>query len=196
MSGTANRKGVRAAAAVIAVAAALGASACSSSDGGQGDAARATQTGTAQTGTAQTGTAQTGTTQPEPQQSGGATGQPAPGSGATATVTSVVLNGDPQAIDFPDVRCDHEHDEGFPQIDFEAQDRAADRELQVEIVLSDPPKLDDFELEQGRDEWQATDADRAGAQITVDGANYRVSSAVTQDDTKEAGRMEVEFTCP
>ncbi|WP_182347026.1 lipoprotein LpqH [Tomitella gaofuii] len=186
MSGTANRKGVRAAAAVIAVAAALGASACSSSDDGQGDAARTAQTGTAQTGTAQTGTAQTG----------GATGQPAPGAGASATVTSVVLNGAPQDAGFPDVRCDHEHDEGFPQIDLEAQDRAADRELQVEIVLSDPPKLDDFELEQGRDEWQATDADRAGAQITVDGSHYRVSSAVTQDDTKEPGRMEVEFTCP
>ncbi|QDQ96140.1 lipoprotein LpqH [Tomitella fengzijianii] len=188
MSGTTSRRGVRAAAAVVSVAAILGASACSSSGDGQDDAAS-----TAPPGAAPAETAEPGAAQPVPQQ----TGKTAPAqSGMGATVKSVVLNGAPQDTGFPDVRCDHEHDEGFPQIELEAQDRAANRELQVEIVLSDPPRLDDFELEQGRDEWQATDADRTGAEITVDGANYRVSSAVTQDDTEAAGRMEVEFTCP
>ncbi len=181
--------GIRSAAVLSAGVIALGAAACSSSEDGAAQA-----TGRA-AGTA--ATAPAATQQPTQQggQTGGApAGQPQQGSSGTA-LHSLVLNGEDQSTQFPDIRCDHERDEGFPQIELEAKDRQADRQLQVEIVMSDPPKLDDFELEQGADEWQASDGDRAGAQITVDGQKYHVSGPVTQDDTGAAGTMDVEFTC-
>lgn len=180
--------GARTAAVLAAAAVALAAAGCSSGD----DAASPPET--APTGTAQQGTAQQGTAQADAGQASPAPATPPPG--GAAAVHALTLNGQPLGTGFPDVRCEHERDEGHPQIELEAQDRAAGTELQVEIVLSDPPQLDDFQWEQGGDEWEATDADRAAATITVDGTRYSVAGPVTHDDTGEAGRLEAEFTCP
>lgn len=187
MSGTAVRTGARSAAVLSAGVIVLGAAACSSSDDGAAQA-------TGQATSPPAATQQQPTQQQGGQPGGAPAGQPQQDSSGTA-LHALVLNGADQSTDFPDIRCEHEHDEGFPQIELEAKDRQADRQLQVEIVMSDPPKLDDFELEQGDDEWQASDRDRAGAQITVDGQKYHVSGPVTQDDTGAAGTMDVEFTC-
>src|SRR5699024_5672641 len=102
---------------------------------------------------------------------------------------------DDQSTDFPDTRCEWERDNGHPQLEFEAQNDSAGTQLQVEIVMSDPPRLDDFEFETQHNEWEASDADAAQATITSDGGTYRVDSSVTDEDDQPA-RMAAAFTCP
>lgn len=160
----------------------LAASACSS-DGG-------TVAGGAG-GTATTATA-SATAPPE---TSSVAAPPATGSHGGASAPKIVLDGNERHFDFDRIQCEWGTDEGHPQLEYEAQSGADNAELEVEIVMSDPPTLDDFELELSEDEWEATDADRTQAQITVDGDDYRVVSPVTNDAETQTVKMDVSFAC-
>src|SRR5699024_5558732 len=128
------------------------------------------------------------------------TGSPGPAVPATtgqsrASAPRIVLDGDERHFDFDQIQCDWGTDDGYPQLEYEAESHSEDAELEVEIVMSDPPTIDDFELEFANEEWEASDADRADAQITVDGDEYHVVSPVTSDDETQTVEMDVSFTC-
>jgi hypothetical protein len=119
----------------------------------------------------------------------------AAGSAASAAPPEVTLDGQRVDAEFQPARCEWGTDEGHRQLEYDAGSGNAGGDLEVEIVMSDPPKLDDFALETGSVDWEATSADRQNAQITVDGDNYRVSSPVTEDDGTRTATLEASFTC-
>ncbi|MFD4366627.1 hypothetical protein [Rhodococcus sp. NPDC058521] len=63
--------------------------------------------------------------------------------------------------------------------------------------MSDPPRLDDFSLEAGGVEWEASSEDRSSARIEVNGDSYHVVSVVAvDDDPARTNELDVTFTCP
>lgn len=175
---------MRAGGALAATLLAAGLAACGSSDSG-GTSVEVTTGNAAQGTSAETAPS---TESAPPADSGG-------GDAGPARLQSLTVNGEDQSTDFPDTRCEWETDNGHPQLEFQAQNDAADTELEVEIVMSDPPRLDDFEFETPQNEWEASDADAAQATITSDGGTYRVDSPVT-DDNDQSASMTAAFTCP
>lgn len=163
---------------------AFGAVACSSSDD---SATPATTAPGGQAGAAGSDTA-------EPGAASSSTASSSNGS-ETGSAPTVTLDGEPVAAEFQPTRCKWETDEGHPQLEFDAGSDSTGGDLEVEIVMSDPPKLDDFALETGGVEWEATRADRKDAQITVAGDDYHVVSTVTEDDGTCTARLEAAFAC-
>src|SRR5699024_1086036 len=105
----------------------LGAAACSS-DG---------------SATAPSDTAAAGQHGPAPEN----TGSPGPAVPATtgqsrASAPRIVLDGDERHFDFDQIQCDWGTDDGYPQLEYEAESHSEDAELEVEIVMSDPPTID------------------------------------------------------
>ncbi|MFD4365878.1 lipoprotein LpqH [Rhodococcus sp. NPDC058521] len=115
---------------------------------------------------------------------------PAPGSAPT-----VKLDGQPVDATFDPARCKWETDEGHPQLEFDAGSDSTGGDLEVEIVMSDPPRLDDFTLETGGTEWEANTENRQNATITIDGDSYRVVSQVSEDNGTRTAELEASFTC-
>lgn len=116
--------------------------------------------------------------------------------GAEMALLALEVDGRALPTDLPQVSCRLESDDGHRQIEFEAEDDARDIEIEVEIVLSDPPRIDDIEIETADGEWQATDADRAAGTVEIDGDRYRVTGPVTSDDDDRAVDAVIEFRCP
>lgn len=164
---------------------AFGAVACSSSDD---SATLATTAPGGQASAASSGTAEPGAGAPS------STASSSHGS-ETGSAPAVTLDGEPVAAEFQPTRCKWETDEGHPQLEFDAGSDSSGGDLEVEIVMSDPPKLDDFALETGGVEWKATSADRKDAQITIAGDDYHVASQVTEDDGARTALLEAAFTC-
>lgn len=113
---------------------------------------------------------------------------------ATMELLALEVDGRALPTDLPQVSCQLESDDGHRQIEFEAEDDAAD--IEVEIVLSDPPRIDDIEIETADAEWEATDADRANGTVEIDGDRYRVTGPVTSDDDDRVVDAVIEFRCP
>ncbi|NLE78902.1 MAG: hypothetical protein GX610_04850 [Rhodococcus sp.] len=157
----------------------FGAAACSSSD----DSATPTTTAAVDTETPSPDTEASGTSTPLP-----------PGAAAGAAPT-VQLDDRPIDASFEPARCEWGTDDGRPQLEFRAGSDATGGDLDVELVTTDPPILDDFTLEADGTEWEATSENRRDAQITVDGDNYRIISQVTEDDGTRTAKLEAHFTC-
>lgn len=181
----AHRRTVRMAALVTAAAATLALGACADKDDNTA-AAPATSAAPAATSEAPAQTAEA-TTAAAADKTGT----------ATAGDVKVTLDGEEQTIDSADAKCKWGHDDGFPQLEFDVDpsDKNASGELEVEIVMSDPQRLDDFKFEFGADEWKAEKNQRGAADIQVDGDKYTVTSDVTHDDTAEVKELKAEFTC-
>lgn len=108
---------------------------------------------------------------------------------------AVKLGGAPVAADFAPVRCKWEEDDGFRQLEYDAGTDGTD--VNVEIVMSDPPRLDDFSLEVDGVEWEASSEDRSSAGVEVSGDRYHVVSTVAvDDDAARTNELDVTFTCP
>lgn len=167
----------------------LAAASCSS--GGVDAAGGTGSTGSTATSAASAASA----TSTAPGGSGSTAAPSATGAPGGASAPKIALDGNERHLDFDRIRCEWGTDEGHSQLEYKAQKSGGGAELEVEIVMSEPPKLDDFELELTDEEWEATDADRAQAQITVDGDDYRVVSPVTNDAETQTVEMDVSFTC-
>lgn len=115
---------------------------------------------------------------------------------ATMALLALEVDGRALPTDLPQASCQLESDDGHRQIEFEAEDDARDIEVEVEIVLSDPPRIDDIEIETADSEWEATDADRANGAVEIDGDRYRVTGPVTSDDDDRVVDAVIEFRCP
>lgn len=113
------------------------------------------------------------------------------------TELRVVLDGRDISGDFRPTRCEYGEDDGVPDVELEADRTAGDGELEVEIDLTDPPRLVDYSVDEAADrEWEAEDAQEQAARVTVDGDTYTVVGDVTLDDSREVVPLEVSFTCP
>lgn len=115
---------------------------------------------------------------------------------ATMALLALEVDGRALPTDLPQVSCRLESDDGHRQIEFEAEGDARDIEIEVEIVLSDPPRINDIEIETADGEWQARDADRAQGTVEVDGDRFRVTGPVTSDDDDRVVDAVIEFRCP
>lgn|GEM_PF-6000310 len=135
------------------------------------------------------------TTESAPAGEGDDTAATDPGE-ATMALLALEVDGRALPTDLPQVSCQLESDDGHRQIEFEAEDDARDIEVEVEIVLSDPPRIDDIEIETADAEWEATDADRAAGAVEIDGDRYRVTGPVTSDDDDRVVDAVIEFHCP
>lgn len=161
----------------------LGAAACSSSD----DSATPTTSAAVDTDTP--------TETPDPDTEASGTNTQAPPGATAGAAPTVQLNDRPVDATFEPARCEWGTDDGRPQLDFRAGSDATGGDLDVELITTDPPILDDFTLEAGGTEWEATSENRRDAQITVEGDNYRIISQVTEDDGTRTAKLEVNFTC-
>lgn len=113
----------------------------------------------------------------------------------TGPVPVVRLDGEAVAAEFQPVRCEWGTDEGHPQLEFDAGQGSTGGDLEVEIVMADPPKLDDFALETTEVDWEANSDQRVNARIDVDGETYHVVSQVTEDDGARTAELDITFTC-
>lgn len=160
----------------------FGAAACTSSDD---DSATDSSPPSATSVAGETHTEHSATSSPET----------SPGASPAASAPTVRLDGRAVDATFEPTRCEWGTDDGRPQLEFDAGSDSTGGDLDVELVTSDPPMLDDLTLETGGTEWEATSDSRRDAQITVDGDKYRIASQVAEDDGTRTAQLEVEFTC-
>lgn len=106
----------------------------------------------------------------------------------------VTLDGRDVTSALTTTRCEWGSDDGAREVEFDAG-RNDDDDLEIELVLTDPPRLDDLSFDEGGVEWEATTTDRRGAQITIDGDTFTIDSQVTEDDGPRTARLQVTFTC-
>ena len=122
-----------------------------------------------------------------------ATAEP-PVGGPAATV---IFDGQDISGEFAQGFCEFGEDDGVPDVEYEA-DRVDDpeNELQVEIDLLDPPRLDQLEIDTADGaEWETGDAEEAAATVTVEGEAYQVLTEVVEDDGPRRAQVDVTFMC-
>lgn len=117
------------------------------------------------------------------------------GTGSAGAPPTVTLDGGEVGGSFDQQTCQWEHDEGARQLEYTATSGSDRFALDAEIVLADPPKLDDFALTTGTDTWKASGTAREQATITVDGDRYRVSAEVSEGHGPRTSTLAATFTC-
>lgn len=116
-------------------------------------------------------------------------------SGSQDPNAEVTLDGREVSLNQATARCSWGEDDGQPQLDFDIDANSNDDGLDVEIVLTDPLRLDDLNLDEGPDEWEAEDHHRRDATVEVEGDRYTVTSQVEHDDNHRTAELVASFTC-
>lgn len=117
------------------------------------------------------------------------------GTGAAGAPPTVMLDGGEVSGGFDQQTCHWGHDEGARQLEYTATSGSDRFALDAEIVLADPPKLDDFALTTGTDTWKASGTAPEQATVTVDGDRYSVSAEVSEGHGPRTSTLSATFTC-